>query len=818
MKKIILCILFIIIGLLYAQGTMPQGQGTEENPFLVTSLDNLRYISEHEDMWLNKHYLQTNDIDASDTENWNDSTGFDGFGELEVFYDEEDDDESYHEYHYFDSTYSGNGFTIFNLYSHRSMASFISLLGENGIVENLNFSSPEIIGSNYSAVIAAHCNGLVRNCNITDANVVCMRVGFVTALLSGDGKIINCDIEGEIAGYSNYPGTGIIAGYVHDGQSNTGQMIIDCSARVIFGDDTISNQPFVKGLIGNDKYKTVKNSYYCIENNDETSSNFTGFGGISEELFQEWLDNGKELQINNYLTHDGDDYIIDSPNDFEYVRAFYDTTLTYSISNDLDFSLYPNLNIPYTRSSFEGNNHTICNITFDSDNLYVAPIGIFRGEYFQNLNVSDGNVIGYKYVSLLIADNYGNVSNCHVTGNVTGQYFVGGMIGNSVRRINTSVLDCSANVTIVGESWVGGLLGCGVATNCNAYSVIDASSFVGGMIGVGCAINCNVETELSGSSRIGGLLGVGYATASSSIGTIEGVVNIGGLIGYVNNYESASTNISEDIERLEIMENNFSSCEISGVSEIGGLYGYVKGIYDIIIKDSYSIGQINISSRSYSSSQINSGGFIGETFQDDIEIRDCYTASEIVYPLNEIEDISSISAFIGNSTEEIDIYNCFCSEEIAGVPAHNGANNVTIAELHNINTYLDVGWDFANTWTIDSEANGAYPYLRIHQATPNIEEEVEHIQVSNILKSAYPNPFNPETTIEFTVKDDEMASLKIYNIKGQLVKNFDIFESGEHKIVWQGTNNKNKRVASGLYLYKLESKNSSQIKKVLMIK
>ena len=50
------------------------------------------------------------------------------------------------------------------------------------------------------------------------------------------------------------------------------------------------------------------------------------------------------------------------------------------------------------------------------------------------------------------------------------------------------------------------------------------------------------------------------------------------------------------------------------------------------------------------------------------------------------------------------------------------------------------------------------------------------------LYSAYPNPFNPETTISFDVKENDIASLTIYNIKGQVVKSYDKLTAGSHSI------------------------------------
>ncbi|MCK4696180.1 MAG: T9SS type A sorting domain-containing protein [Candidatus Cloacimonetes bacterium] len=73
----------------------------------------------------------------------------------------------------------------------------------------------------------------------------------------------------------------------------------------------------------------------------------------------------------------------------------------------------------------------------------------------------------------------------------------------------------------------------------------------------------------------------------------------------------------------------------------------------------------------------------------------------------------------------------------------------------------------------------------------------------------YPNPFNPSTTISFSIleKDKEKpVTLNIYNIKGQKVKTLvnNKFDAGEHSVVWDGRDFKGKPVSSGIYFYKLK--------------
>jgi len=74
---------------------------------------------------------------------------------------------------------------------------------------------------------------------------------------------------------------------------------------------------------------------------------------------------------------------------------------------------------------------------------------------------------------------------------------------------------------------------------------------------------------------------------------------------------------------------------------------------------------------------------------------------------------------------------------------------------------------------------------------------------SNI--SNYPNPFNPTTTISFSIPNDSDVDISIYNIKGQKIKTLihTNYSKGNHSIVWNGVDDENESVSSGVYMYKL---------------
>jgi len=84
------------------------------------------------------------------------------------------------------------------------------------------------------------------------------------------------------------------------------------------------------------------------------------------------------------------------------------------------------------------------------------------------------------------------------------------------------------------------------------------------------------------------------------------------------------------------------------------------------------------------------------------------------------------------------------------------------------------------------------------------------------LQQNYPNPFNPSTTFEFTIPEDGLTTLKIYDFLGQEIQTLvnEELKSGQiHRVNFDGS-----RLASGIYFYKLESKNHSAIKKFILMK
>ena len=88
------------------------------------------------------------------------------------------------------------------------------------------------------------------------------------------------------------------------------------------------------------------------------------------------------------------------------------------------------------------------------------------------------------------------------------------------------------------------------------------------------------------------------------------------------------------------------------------------------------------------------------------------------------------------------------------------------------------------------------------------------------LHPAYPNPFNPFTTLSYEVPKNTLVSITIYDLLGNVVRNLvNINQSpGFKSIQWNATNNQGQPVSAGVYLYSIEAGDFRQTKKMILLK
>ena len=95
------------------------------------------------------------------------------------------------------------------------------------------------------------------------------------------------------------------------------------------------------------------------------------------------------------------------------------------------------------------------------------------------------------------------------------------------------------------------------------------------------------------------------------------------------------------------------------------------------------------------------------------------------------------------------------------------------------------------------------------------------LPLANSLSQNYPNPFNPETTIPYALSSDEIVSLTIYNIAGQVVRKLvdgEALAAGQYQALWDGRNESGASVASGMYFYLLHAGDYVAKRKMVLLR
>jgi hypothetical protein len=83
------------------------------------------------------------------------------------------------------------------------------------------------------------------------------------------------------------------------------------------------------------------------------------------------------------------------------------------------------------------------------------------------------------------------------------------------------------------------------------------------------------------------------------------------------------------------------------------------------------------------------------------------------------------------------------------------------------------------------------------------------------LAQNYPNPFNPSTTIKFSIPESGIVKVTVYDAIGRVVATLtnSFYQASNYKIEWNATS-----YASGIYFYRLESRNFNMVKKMVLVK
>ncbi|MDP8211293.1 MAG: GLUG motif-containing protein [Candidatus Stygibacter australis] len=264
--RLIILIILVITMSIYADGVQPEGMGTEAEPYLVDSLDNLLWLSTNPEGW-ESYYLQTSDIDASETVSWNEGAGFSPIGWWISSMDNEP----------FRGSYNGYFLKITGLFINRPEQDGCGLFGyaQSGRLERLRLIDADVTGDDYIGCLAGYLN----NETVVDCSAEGQVVGdWSAAMLAGHCKhsyISDCYGKGVVTG-GEYSG-GLLGNVCFDSEINSCYADADVTAefrvggfagynysseiRDCYAVGAVSGIEKVGGLVGDNDNSVIFNTY-----------------------------------------------------------------------------------------------------------------------------------------------------------------------------------------------------------------------------------------------------------------------------------------------------------------------------------------------------------------------------------------------------------------------------------------------------------------------------------------------------------------------------------------------------------------------------
>lgn len=243
----------------------PQGSATEEDPFLISNLKHLYWVSKFHRLYQNGYFRQISGIDASETRAWNDSAGWEPIGE-------------FHER--FMGTYDGGGNTLTDLFI--GSGNYSAFIGVSGVsyIRNLGLESVEAHGRNAAGIVAFLAAGEISECYCTGTISGEIKSGGLAAQNNG-GVIRNSYFRGAMNCKTDET-TNLPARYAGGIAAFSPDTIINCYSIATFDVDEEVSFGALTGFVGNWGVET--DSYWDGDlSNTDTSAGGTP-SSTSEEM------------------------------------------------------------------------------------------------------------------------------------------------------------------------------------------------------------------------------------------------------------------------------------------------------------------------------------------------------------------------------------------------------------------------------------------------------------------------------------------------------------------------------------------------------
>jgi hypothetical protein len=352
----------------------------------------------------------------------------------------------------FAGSFDGQGCEIRGLFINRPEEDNVGLFGYvgEGTIENLGVVNTEVTGhDNVGCLVGGDHGGIVRNSYSAGSVAGQSNIGGLVGYHSHGLRMATVSDSYSTSSVNGGRNIGGLVGWNHYGTVNNSYSTGD-----------VAGQNNIGGLVGANWHGTVINSHYDYDEVLINGKNIITSGALFGEDFKQWLANDRYLDVNERLSKEDGYYLIDNVSDFKQLLAFgQDDSLEFRLKNDLDLGNEANFYIPYLAAEFDGNGHTISNLSLKFNSIsqvglfgYLASGGRVTQVGVGNVNITtDGTDVGG-----LVGFDDGTVSNSHSTGTVTGGRNVGGLVGT----IHDGTVSHSYSTgSVTGGGSVGGLVG-----------------------------------------------------------------------------------------------------------------------------------------------------------------------------------------------------------------------------------------------------------------------------------------------------------------------------------------------------------------------
>ncbi|MDF2657836.1 MAG: filamentous hemagglutinin outer membrane protein [Paenibacillus sp.] len=648
-----------------SEGTAMAGSGSAEDPFIVTTMDQLSRVRNN----LTAHYRLGADINASETADWDGGAGWEPIGERG----------SGSSSTQFTGVFDGAGHVIRNLTINRPSQDGVGLfgmIGSGGVVRNLRLEGGSIAGGNFTGALSGNNSGTVER---SHASADVKGRGVVGGLIGYDnGRISASFVTGDVAGTDNVGG---LAGR-SDGTVTESHATGHVDGRNIVG-----------GLVGLKEGGDLNRTYFA------GTVNGSGYyvGGLAGSL------NGGDIRLSYNIGSVSGDHVVGGLvgiTTYGHVGYSYSTGPVSAVAGDVGGALGANngamMEYNYWDAETSGQSSG-CGYNNDDYGGFCVAASLMTAQALSQASYS-----GFDFTAdWFMVD--GATRPFHRTEWSRA-------IGNA-HQLQLMAMDPSAGYALAGNIDFGTTFTDGSRADMWATSVGAGAGFapvgdpalgpfVGRIDGKGHVVR-GLIINRPGAGQVGliGYLGAGGLVRDIGVdgGSIRGGSSTGGLVGD----NSGGT-----------VELAFSTADVSGGNNVGGLVG---NMFPGVVRQSYSTGDV---SGSYAVGGLVGRADLGSLVEDAYAIGSAAGNAEVggligrhvgavnrAYAAGHVSGSGSgIGGLVGRDFSPTSIVTSgyFDSARTGG-----GAGNTT-ATMKRKSTFA--GWDFNETWTI--EEGITYPALQ----------------------------------------------------------------------------------------------------------